>query len=248
MVFAEGQLTLNDVVKINEARLKLYLFLSRAFSREVDRDFLQSILDIQPALEYFAAHFEVDEIRHGSCLLKDFAFKVKHSTDGKIISDLASAYAKLFLGVGSKIVYLCESAYANNKEHLLYRQPYFEVVKEYQALGFEKRVDFREPEDHISVETDFMVNLCQLTISSLKEADIKTALKYLNHQKDFLEGLLVRWVPLLSRSLMKASNSEFYTAIAYLLLGFIKIDVKLVDLLIDEVKNSAKKPLDFPNF
>jgi len=47
---------------------------------------------------------------------------------------------------------------------------------------------------------------------------------------------------------MKASNSEFYTAIAYLLLGFIKIDVKLVDLLIDEVKNSAKKPLDFPNF
>jgi len=240
MAFAEGQLTLNDVVKVNEVRLKLYLFLSRAFSREVDRDFLQSILDIQPALDYFAVHFEVDETRHGSYLLKDFAFKVKHSTDGKIISDLASAYAKLFLCVGLKPVYLCESAYAN-KEHLLYRQPYFEVVKKYQELGFEKRTDFREPEDHISIEIDFMVNLCQLTISSLKEADVKTALKYLNHQKDFLEEHLTRWVPSLSRSLMKASNSEFYTAIAYLLLGFIKIDVKLVDLLIDEVKRFSEK-------
>ena len=63
-----------------------------------------------------------------------------------MITDLAAEYVSLFLPVRPKPVHLVESIYLS-KDHLLYQEPYHEIMQAYKSLSFEKEKEFKEPED-----------------------------------------------------------------------------------------------------
>lgn len=134
------------------------------------------------------------------------------------------------LGVGTDPVHLVESVYLG-KDHLLYEQPYHDVLAAYRSLSFEKDKDFPEPEDHVSVEFQFMAKLCRWTSQTLDKKDVENAIAYLNLQKEFLRDHLIKWVPQLSRKLESTATTGFYKALAHLTLGFISMEDELPDHL-----------------
>ncbi len=234
---ARKKLPSETVRQATATRATLYRMLSRAFSLEVDEPFIEWLLKLEAAVASLAKDTDSDEFKEGSKLLSEFVVSVKSDfakNKGEFLQNLAAEYASLFLNVGPKPVHLAESVYLG-KNHLLYEEPYFDVVRIYQIYGFKKRGSFREPEDHISVELEFMAHLCDLAVLSIEQGKKDYAKGYLKNQKEFLETHVYRWVPELVKKVRWASKNSFYLAMASLLAGFVSMDRFLVVRLAKEL-------------
>ncbi len=231
-------MSIAEVSKVNLTRAAVYSFLSRTFKIEVDERFLQDISEIEPTIRMLSESQPENELREADKLLIEFTQQskdLKGETKENLLTDLAAEYARLFLGMGSKTVYLVESVYLG-KDHLLYEKPYHEIIEAYKSLGYEKEKDFKEPEDHIAVEFDFMANLCRWTAQTLEKGEIENTLGYLNLQNEFLKDHITKWVPQLCQDLENAATSPLYKALAKLTKGFITLDNEIPDHLTETLK------------
>jgi putative dimethyl sulfoxide reductase chaperone len=229
-----------EAKQANDTRAAMYRFLSRAFKMEVDQRFLDSALAMLPTIKSLGDSQSSKELEQGSRELFDFTERIKSLDDEqkkKSLQDLAVEYAGLFLGVGTKHVYLVESVYLG-KEHLLYEAPYHEVLEAYRSLGFTKEKDFPEPEDHVAVEFEFMSNLCNWTSQTIQKRDATTALAYLNLQNEFLRDHILRWIPDLCNKLDEAATTDFYKMLAHLTIGFVTIDNEIPDHMTEILKSA----------
>ncbi len=228
---------MDEARKVILTRGTLYRLLARGFSLEVDEPFLEWLLKLQPVIADLALNSESEEFKEGSRLLSKFVGAVKSNYEKDkhaFLQGLAAEYASLFLNVGLKPVHLAESVYLG-KDHLLYEEPYFDVVRIYQIYGFKKRASFREPEDHISVELEFMAHLCDLAVLSIEQGKEDYAVGYLKNQKEFLETHLAKWTPELAKKLRWASKNDLYLAIADLLVGFVSTERSFAPQLAEEL-------------
>ena len=191
-----------------ESRRSGYVFLSQVYAREVTLDFLRKLRDAPQGVDR---------------MLKEFTERLKGSDLREVELELATEYAALFLNVGKYPVFLFESVYTS-KEKLLMQEARDEVLSEYRKEGLDKIEGFKEPEDHIAIELEFMSYLCQKTIDSIKNSDSETTLAYLNKQKDFLEKHLMVWVPAFCIDLEQATKSDFYQGIAKLTKNFMEVE------------------------
>jgi TorA maturation chaperone TorD len=230
---------LTEVSKVNLTRAAMYSFLSRAFKTEVDERFLQDVIEIETTLKLLSESQSGGELKEANTLLIEFAKQFRDLKGDKrdaFIIDLAAEYARLFLGVSERPVHLVESVYLS-KDHLLYQEPYHEIVQAYKSLGYEKDKDFKEPEDHVAVEFEFMANLCKWTSKSLDKGDVEKGVAFINLQREFLRDHIDRWVPLLCEQLEKEATSPFYKALAHLTKGFITLDDGIPDHLTEVLRN-----------
>jgi TorA maturation chaperone TorD len=237
-----------DLIKVHQFREMFYLFLSRSFSREVDKAFLQSVFEISTSLQDSFRDVEESNLSRGRELLKSFCSEIRGADEEVVLGDLARHYAFLFLGVGSENVALCESAYRNERG-LLFQSAYFDILEKYREVGLGKRDDFPEPEDHLSLELAYMAHLSRRSISSIETGKEEEVEKYHQYQRNFLRDHLLPWIPLFTRGLSEISPSTFYEALACLLEGYIKIDFEFLDSLLPEVsgnkassRRKSKKP------
>jgi putative dimethyl sulfoxide reductase chaperone len=230
-----------DLIKVHQFREMLFLFLSRSFSREVDRPFLQSLFDVSNSLQASLKDAEETSLSRGRDLLKSFCSEIRAADEEVVLGDLARHYAFLFLGVGSENVALCESAYRNEKG-LLFQTAYFDTLERYRKVGLGKREDFSEPEDHLSLELAYMAHLSHWSISSIEAAREEEMKKYYQYQKSFLKDHLLLWIPQFSSSLSEVSPSTFYRALAYLLQGYIQVDFEFLDSLLPDVSANNTTP------
>ncbi|MEM3734599.1 MAG: molecular chaperone TorD family protein [Nitrososphaerales archaeon] len=226
---------LNNYKDVMQTRYVLYSFLSRSFAKEVDEAFLKLIEELEELFTQLSESADNEELKKGCIIISDFFKNFKETPEkNNLLTDLASEYASLFLNVGPKPVYLVESVYLG-KHHTLYEEPYFEVLDAYRILGFEKSSDFKEPEDHLAVELEFMAKLVDLTKRSLDANNIEYSKGYLKLQMEFLSDHLSKWVPELCRKIVEASSNKFYIGIAKMLNGFIKIEQEFIPFVIDEL-------------
>jgi TorA maturation chaperone TorD len=235
--------SMEDVTRVHRFREMFYVFLSRSFSREVDKAFLQSLFEVSNSLQDSLKDVEESSLSRGRELLKSFCQETREVDEEVVLGDLARHYAFLFLGVGSENVALCESAYRNERG-LLFQHAYFDILEKYREVGLGKREDFSEPEDHLSLELAYMAHLSRWSISSIETGKREEVEKYYRYQKDFLKDHLLPWIPRLVRGLSEISPSTFYKALGYLLEGYIKIDLEFLDSLLPEVaanKASSRK-------
>ena len=231
-------------VALGRFRGAFYLFLSRAFSRELDRDILEGMEQVSATLmeAWEPMNMPSDsDVQAGKTLLKEFFTGFRQHPDG-MIRDLAAEYASLFLGMGPKTVSPCESVYRSGSG-LLYQSSLFEVRRLYNGIGMAKNDQYHEPDDHIAVELMYMATLCEMTGETLK-SDKKRSLHYLSLQQEFLKTHLAPWVPVFSQKLMAAAGSAFYRAVAHLARGYIGIDPGLVEMLVRELGPGAASERD----
>lgn len=198
-----------------ESRRLGYVFLSQVYAREVSLDFLRKLRDVPQ---------ETDG------MLKEFAERLKGSDLREVKIELAVEYAALFLNAGRHPVFPFESVYTS-EERLLMQEARDEVLSDYRKEGLDKIEGFREPEDHIAIELEFMSYLCQKTIDSIKKGDDEAALAYLKKQKDFLEKHLMVWVPTFCIDLERAAKSDFYRAIAKITKSYIELEKEILENL-----------------
>jgi TorA maturation chaperone TorD len=233
------QSSAKDLIEVHQFREMFYLFLSRSFSREVDKTFLQSVFEISTSLKDSFREVEEKSLSQGRGLLESFCTEVRGGDEEEgVLVDLARHYAFLFLGVGSENVALCESAYRNERG-LLFQNAYFDILEKYREMGLGKRENFPEPEDHLSLELAYMAHLSHRSIATVETGKEDEVEKYCQYQINFLKEHLLPWIPTFTRSLREISPSTFYKALACLLEGYIKIDLEFLDSFLSGVAGVA---------
>jgi len=229
---------------LGQFREAFYLLLSRAFSREPDQEMLKSAEQVSRGLLDAWELMELPsdpDVQAGKTLLETFFSELPQRNADELIEQLARQYAALFLGVGPKTVSLCESVY-RSKFGLLYQSTLFDVQQSYREIGMAKSDQYREPDDHIAVELSYMARLCNMTrgAASAGRAGRAQALQHLRLQQAFLKGHLLQWVPRFSQDLIVTAPPGFYRAFAHLLKGYIGIDGRLIDSMIQELNDTPR--------
>jgi TorA-specific chaperone len=232
---------MEEEIQFHQFREILFRFLSRSFSKEPDEQFLQNLPAVSCALKHLVSDLKEDDLLQGSQLLEDFLQETRETAAENILRNLAEQYASLFLGVGPENISLCESAYRNERG-LLFQGSYFEVLEEYSKVGLMKQVDFKEPEDHLSVELAFMAHLCRRSVETLRKGKKKETEACYRLQKRFLDDHLDPWVSRFTQGLLDVSPSKLYMAMAHLLRGYVEADRTWVDELLSEIGANKGQP------
>jgi TorA maturation chaperone TorD len=116
------------------------------------------------------------------------------------------------------------------------QKAYDDVLQEYRRAGVERSGDFKEPEDHIALEMEFMAHLCRKTLESLETGNKTASLEYLEKQNDFLHKHLLAWVPRFCEDLGRAAASGFYKGIAKLTAEMVSAEKETVPELINALQ------------
>jgi len=223
-----------DAIKIRES---LYAFLSRGFKREVDEAFLGDLQTMLPIFGKLAADLKFEELAR---LIEVFREFVDRFPDQAImIRDLERKFATLFLSAGGggmvKSIYPFESVYLSPEGQTMQKQR-DEVSEFYSRYGMGVSDNFKEPEDHLSVELSFISRLCGLIINGLSIVNIKKVLGILKDQKVFMRDHLLKWVIFCKEDLKEADQDGFYHYLAEMTIAYLEIDRRFLNNLIEIVE------------
>jgi TorA maturation chaperone TorD len=220
-----GTIKLKDLIS---NRVSMYIFLARIYRVEVDQELLDQMIKMDLSLEV-----EVPEINEGYRILKGFLENLRDNT----LTDLAVDYARILLGAGlagAEGAYPYESVYTSPKR-LLMQDARDQVLKIYREEGLDRVKEFKEPEDHIAIELEFMAYLCEKTTEALDDRNKGGAQSYLKKQRDFLEKHLLTWAPAFCSDIERCAREDFYKAVAMITTGYLDLEKELIGQIIDEI-------------
>jgi anaerobic sulfite reductase subunit A len=217
-----------SILEILQERAATYSFLAQLYKHEVSAEQLENLI---PALVKEGG--DQDAVGEGHTLLRQFAQQAQDSDLKKEARELAAEYAALFLNAARKPVSPYESVYTS-PDHLVMQKARDEVVAEYRKEGLDRIGDFREPEDHIAIELEFMAYLCDRAAEAL-DADLDVAQAYLQKQKAFLDEHLLVWVPDFCEDVIKFTQSDFFRGLAQITAEHLSMERDTVDELLAAV-------------
>lgn len=213
------------LISITEQRSATYGLLSRLYRVEVDEEFLKEMKGMR-----FPAATGSSQVDEGYRLIATFL----SNTWGNTITDLAIDYVRTFIGHGVdafSAAYPYESVYTSEKR-LMMQDARDEVLAIYRSQGLDKQETWKEAEDHLALELEFMQILANRTVDALKEGDEDAAIDLLTTQKNFLEDHLMAWVPMMTSDMRRFAKTDLYRGLASLTDGFMTVDFEfLQDLL-----------------
>jgi putative dimethyl sulfoxide reductase chaperone len=153
---------LQELVSANENRKTIYSFLARTYATEATVEYLRELAEKKDMFLASAQDPEVSgtELGDGFKQIADFASHLDLNDLEKSRLELAVEYAGLFLGVWRVPAHPSESAYYTQGK-LIMQEPRDQVLKLYRSVGVDKANQFKEPEDHIALELEFMTRLCE---------------------------------------------------------------------------------------
>ena len=189
-----------ELLEDTATRKAVFEFLSAAYLNEMSFEFLEGLRDSRIELEGELGSF-VDSLARADL--------------EEVRVDLASEYARIFLGMSPSPVAPYESVYVSDL-HILMQEPRDQVLGEYRAEDIAVAKDLRLPEDHVAFEFAFMAHMCQKTIDALRSGDEPEAQRCLSKQREFLADHLLAWVPDLCADVLKRARTPFYRGVAVL--------------------------------
>ncbi len=214
---ASASETLNAFAKVCEDRAWTYGFLSRLFKREIDHAFLEQIKGTRfPAA---TGNAEVDE---GYRLIAQAFSSIQPDTLLKLSID----FTRTFIGagrMGHSAAYPYESVYTS-EDRLLMQDAYVEVVAIYRSAGLAKDEAWKETEDHIAVELEYMQVICSRCAQALRDGDEQAAMGLFKSQYNFLKDHLASWVPMMVADMQKFSKTNLYQGLSHLITGFLQVE------------------------
>jgi len=213
------------LISITKQRSATYGLLSRLYRAEVDEEFLKEMNGMR-----FPAATGNSQVDEGYRLIATFL----SNTWGNTITDLAIDYVRTFIGHGVdafSAAYPYESVYTSEKR-LMMQDARDEVLAIYRSQGLDKQETWKEAEDHLALELEFMQILANRTVDALKAGDEDAAIELLTTQKNFLEDHLMAWVPMMTSDMRRFAKTDLYRGLASLTDGFMTVDFEfLQDLL-----------------
>lgn len=209
-------------------RADTYGLISRLYRVEVDQELLDELCGMR-----FPASTGNPDADQGYRLIATYLSNLWENS----VTDLAVDYVRCFIGHGVdaySAAYPFESVYTSEKR-LLMQEARDEVLAIYRSAGLDKQATWKEGEDHIAVELEFMQILSQRTVDALSRGDEEEAFGLLLTQRNFADDHLLAWVPMMTADLKRFAKTDFYRGLAYLTEGFLSTDHEfLVDITTEE--------------
>ncbi len=211
-------------------RMNTYMLLSRLYLKEIDEPLLKELHGMR-----FPVVTGDEATDTGYLYIATFLSNLWEES----LTELAIDYAKTFLGNGVdafSAAYPYESVYTSEKR-LMMQDARDEVLAIYRAYGIEKQDSWKEGEDHVALELEFMRVLCQRTLDALAAGDEDEASHLLLSQRNFLEEHLATWVPMMTADMRRFSKTKMYQGLSYLTEGFLATDLALLNDLLATDEN-----------
>lgn len=203
-------------------RADTYGLISRLYRVEVDQELLDELCSMR-----FPASTGNPEADQGYRLIATYLSNLWENS----VTDLAVDYVRCFIGHGVdaySAAYPFESVYTSEKR-LLMQEARDEVLAIYRSAGLDKQETWKEGEDHIAVELEFMQILSQRTVEALSRGDEEGAFNLLVTQRNFADDHLVSWVPMMTADLKRFAKTDFYRGLAHLTDGFLSTDREFLE-------------------
>lgn len=218
-----------ELAEMLRQRAATYLLLSRLFHKEVDDQLLADMHD-----SLYPCDTGDEDIDRGYLYISTFLSNLWSES----MRELKVDYARCFLGQGVdgySAAYPYESVYTSPKR-LMMEEARNEVMRTYHQWSVDKDPNWREGEDHISLELLFESIMGNRAAAALEAGNGEDARKILTASAEFLEEHLVAWAPMLFADMHRFAKTKFYQGLAYLTQGFIITDLQfLKDLLSEEL-------------
>lgn len=200
-----------------EQRAEGYGWLSRLFRAEVDENLLKGL----KATPYPQGTGNADlDLGY-----RKMATYLSTKASG-VLLDLAIDYVRTFIGHRNDTfgaAYPFESVYTSEKR-LLMQEARNEVVAIYRRAGMAISETWKDPEDHIALELEYLQVMAQKAAGLLREGDADRAAACLEEQREFLDGRLRLWTPMLTEDMKRFAKTGLYEGLAYVLDGFLQLD------------------------
>ncbi|GFN23412.1 TorD/DmsD family molecular chaperone [Thermanaeromonas sp. C210] len=201
----------------------IYGLLARLYREGPSREILAA-LDREGILARLAEEESNEEVREGCRRMQQELSGHQNDLDAYCVK-LKEEYNRLFVGPGHLEAPPWESVY-RSPDRLLFGEETLAVREFYHSFGLVNKNLYREPDDHLSLELEFMAWLCAQSADCLdKDSDWQ---RYLQGQQDFLRDHLIQWVPAWSKDMFDHAKTEFFRGLAQFTRGFILSDLKEV--------------------
>ena len=122
-------------------------------------------------------------------------------------------FSKLFVGPYKLFAAPYGSVYLDGGRKIM-GDSTLDVKNRYREAGLDTAKTFKDAPDHISAELEFMHYLIFKEIEAFSNADIETAIDFIQKQKSFLEDHLMAWVPEFANSIIEYAENSFYLNLA----------------------------------
>lgn len=158
--------------------------------------------------------------REGGCGVDDIPFATLVRTE----------YARLFLGPRAVLAPLHESAYLSGAKRTFTSET-LEVRRFFANYGYVAVKKNQEPEDSVSMELEFLHNLCERCIALAQQGkhSASDVVKLLEAQRAFMQQHLMRWVGDFAHLVIEHDRSGYFRAWARYLLSVLEEDESLLD-------------------
>jgi putative dimethyl sulfoxide reductase chaperone len=143
------------------------------------------------------------------------------------IDCLEFEYNRLFVGPALLIAPPYESVY-RTEDHLVMGETTLEVRRAYREANLVVRKTFKEPEDHIATELEYLAALQGRCLDALEKDDPREVQRLVHQEQSFAENHLLLWVPEFCKRIREGARMEFFRALADVLSLFV---VKDMDIL-----------------
>ncbi|MDI6728216.1 MAG: molecular chaperone TorD family protein [Thermodesulfovibrionales bacterium] len=193
--------------------LYLYNFLRQLFLKEPTKELITDIAKIDMRAEID------DEINHGLKLMIDAANNNLHMLD-KWIEELALEYARLFIGPKNPPAVPYASFYLSESRSLMTDET-IDVRKRYLEAGMAVKNLYSIPDDHISIELEFIYYLTQKIIELFEQGQREDASRLFEIRSDFLSKHMALWLPFFADRILDSTQEDFYKGAALILRGVI---------------------------
>lgn len=216
----------SEISQIMDTRANMFNLLSRVFRKEVDAEFLDELMHVR-----YPQNTGND--------LADISYRFIHrylcNAREATLDELAVDYARIFLGLGSldaHAAYPYESVYTSEKG-LLMQDARDKVLAVYHANGIVKDKSWKDPEDHIAAELEFMKIMSIRCRDLLDEEKEDEAYANVEAQRDFLIEHLLKWTAKFFDDIPLYAATDFYSAFAELTRTYLADDLSLLEELLD---------------
>ncbi len=204
------------------AELRAYIYgAAQALTGNFPSLSLLAGLMASPALALLAEDLEpLDRILAGARRCLD---------DEQALRAAEDEYRRLYVGPHALPAPLWESVY-RDPEHLLFGEATLRVRRFYarRRLAFANRAS--EPDDHISIELEFMRHLAEAALNALdgSPAGRDTWLALCREQREFLDAHLLQWAPQSFALQLPHAATDLYAGTAELIIEFLPYDASLL--------------------
>jgi TorA maturation chaperone TorD len=220
------------LLNILAERVFVYSLLKRIYLEEPSKELL-SLLVEEDLLKSFP-RIDDGQIEKGLASVS-FYLRDPDLLKNQNINDLRADYNNLFVGPGKMGAAPYESVYRSEKE-LVFQEHTIQVRRAYRKEGYLPENLYREPDDHIGLELDFMHKMSDRSLKLGRKGELTKARKTLLAQKQFLDQHMLAWVPEFSAKIANKARTDFYRGFGKVLLAYLKSDKELVSKLLSEIR------------